>query len=130
MSKAVEQHSEVNNVLPSYKKMGYGVKLNFEKAKYMLGLNLFQAKDNLNSFPKSLDSLMISPQENLVIGAEVRIRPLKGLELSSELATSALTRDSRDSTPKPRHTNFLGWLSKANHTTSFYTAFKMQMNYT
>lgn len=129
LNRAVEYDPMVNNAQPGYKRMGYGAKVGYEKAKYMLGLTMFRAKDELNSLSNKPDSLMIFPQQNLVMGWEAKVKPLKGLELSTEFATSGMTRDLRDTTDRESR-NYLGWLSKGNGSTAYYNAFKAGMNYT
>lgn len=130
LNKAVEENYKLNEGSPGYKRMGLGLKLGFERSRYTVGLNIFHAKDLINSISKNLDSLMIYPQENLVLGTEAKFCVMKGLELSTELATTALTRDLRDSTQKIKSNNILQWLSRARNSTSYYTAFNMQIKYT
>lgn len=129
LNKAVEYNPLIINDQPGYKRMGYGAKIGYEKTKYMLGLTLFKAKDELNSLTNRPDSLMIYPQENLVISWEAKVEPMKGLALSTEFATSGITRDLRDTTAGENQ-NYLSWLSKGNGSAAYYNAFKTQMNYT
>ncbi|QPH39452.1 TonB-dependent receptor [Pedobacter endophyticus] len=129
LNKAVEYDPMVNNAQPGYKRMGYGAKVGFEKTKYMVGLTVFRAKDEISSLVNRPDSLLIFPQSNLVMSWEARVKPMKGLELSTEFATSGLTRDLRDTSEKAGRRNYLNLLSKGNASTAYYNAFKSQLNY-
>jgi len=130
LQQAVEYDPLIHNAQPGYRRMGYGAKLGYEKQKYILGLTVFQAKDDISSLTTRPDSLLIYPQQNLVMSWEAKVRPMKGLELSTEFATSGLTRDMRDTSMKVGSKSYLGWLSKTNSSTAYYNAFKTQMNYT
>ncbi len=131
LNKAIEYDPMLSGSAQSvYKRMGYGAKIGYEKTTYMIGLTIFHAKDEINSLVKKPDSLLIYPQQNLVIGWEAKLKPMKGLELSAELATSGLNRDLRDTVRKIDHKNYVGWLSKENSSTVYYNAFKTSMNYT
>lgn len=131
LNKAVEYNPLVNQTQPGYKRIGYGAKVGYEKASYMLGLTMFKAEDELNSLSNKPDSLMIYPKQNLVMSWEAKVKPLKGLELSTEFATSSITKDLRDTTTRHNKANtFLSRISTVNGSTVYYNAFKTQMNYT
>src|SRR3954464_7229029 len=112
--------------------MGYGVKTVYEKRWFKAGVNAFYAKDDAGSLSIAPDSLLIYPQENLSVDYELALKPVKGMELSAELANSALTRDIRTVEGKEPATNagVMQQLIKGNASTTVYTAFKSQLNYT
>ena len=61
---------------------------------------------------------------------EAEVKPLKGLEFSTEFATSSITKDLRDTTTRHNKANtFLSRISTVNGSTVYYNAFKTQMNY-
>lgn len=114
----------------SYKRFGYGARLNFVKKRYKLGMIVFAAKDKVNSLILKPDSLNILPQQNLVVSWTGSVMPTKDLELTAEYATSALTRDLRDNT-KLSNTgkSVLKGIFNTKNSTSFYNAIKANLNY-
>lgn len=117
---------------PAYKRYGYGTKIGFEKTKYRLGLILFGAKDYLNSSLSAVaaDSLNVFPQKNLVVSVNGSYMPSKNYEFNAEYSTSALTKDSRDSTSSEfEGNNFLKNVFAVKSSTTFYSAVKVSMNY-
>ncbi|MBC6111327.1 hypothetical protein ACFOG5_08880 [Pedobacter fastidiosus] len=130
LQRAVDYEPLNRNAQPGYRRMGYGTKLGYEKKNYTLGLTVFHAKDDQNSLVNRPDSLLIFPQQNLVMSWESKVRPMPGLELSGEFATSALTRDLRDTSSRKENHNYLSLLSKGNGSTSYYSAYKTQLSYT
>lgn len=129
LNKAVVYQPMVNNSLPVYQRLGYGTKIGYEQDKYMFGLTVFGAKDDIGSLVSSPDSLLIFPQQNLVLSWEAKLKPIKGLELTAEFATSALTRDRRDTGQRADNRNYLKLLAKSNRSTAYYNALKTQLNY-
>lgn len=116
------------NVLPVYRRIGYGAKLGYHQRIYRISVSAFAAKDVQNSLSLPPDSLLIFPGQNLALHYEVGIQPLKGLDLTAGYATSVLTRDVRDSTEN--HNNGLAKaFVKGNGSTAVYHALKTQLNY-
>ncbi|WP_205513253.1 hypothetical protein [Longitalea arenae] len=133
LQKAVAYDSANKNALPAYKRMGYGIKTVYEKKWWKAGINAFYAKDNANSLAYQPDSLQIYPQQNLAIAYELGLKPVKGMELSAELASSAITRDTRTNNIKEEVATGDGLMKKlinGNSSTTVYQAFKGQLNYT
>ena len=132
LQKAVPYDSTNKNALPAYQRMGYGVKTVYEKRWFRAGINAFYAKDNAGSLAVAPDSLLIYPQENLAIDYELALKPVKGMELSAELANSAITRDIRtvDGKEPATNTGIMQQLIKGNASTTVYQAFKSNLNYT
>lgn len=132
LQKAVQYDSTNKNALPAYQRMGYGVKTVYEKRWFKAGINAFYAKDDAHSLAIAPDSLLIYPQENLAIDYELALKPVKGMELSAELANSAITRDIRtvDGKEPAANTGMMQKLIRGNASTTVYQAFKSQLNYT
>jgi hypothetical protein len=131
LQKAVAYDSTNKNALPAYERMGYGIKTVYEKKWWRAGVNAFYAKDKAGSLSSPPDSLQIYPQQNLAIDWELGLRPVKGMEISAELANSALTRDTRTVKEQPAGAgNLMSKLVNGNSATSVYQAFKSQLNYT
>lgn len=131
LQRAVQLDSLTQPNPPAYERMGYGAKLTWQQKAVRLGVIVFGAKDDVNSLRVKPDSLQILPQQNLVISWIGSVKPTKGMELSAEYATSALTRDIRDSTPhKDEAGNYIQYLMNSRNSTSYYKAVKLQLNYT
>ena len=115
---------------PAYKRFGYGTKIGVEKTKYKLGIIIFAAKDYENSLAVKPDSVNVFPQKNLVISANGSYMPSKNFEISAEYATSALTKDSRDTTTSVfEGNNLLKNVFSVKNSTTFYNALKANLNY-
>ncbi|BAV06500.1 hypothetical protein SAMN05421788_107164 [Filimonas lacunae] len=128
LQKAVLYDSATNNT-PYFERWGYGGKINYQQKLYRLGVSAFYAKDKTGVPQPILDSLLIYPQQNLSVNYELYFKPAKGMDVSVEYATSALTNDIRDSiAQKNRH--YLSSLIQGNSSTAIYHAYKAQLNYT
>lgn len=80
--------------LPTYKRMGYGVKIGVGTSSNYLDLMAFKAKDNPNSLDIP-DSLGITPGENLVLGLSGKATLWQKFSFGLDGAASAYTRDLR-----------------------------------
>ncbi|OQP43191.1 hypothetical protein A4H97_11260 [Niastella yeongjuensis] len=127
LQKAVAYDSG-SNILPVYRRMGYGVKLGYNQKLYRVAVSAFAAKDVQNSLLVPPDSLLIFPGKNLAIHYEAALQPLKGLEVSAGYATSVLTRDIRDTTEN-HNKGITNAFTGGNGSTAIYHALKGQLNY-
>ncbi|MDE5639561.1 MAG: hypothetical protein K2I47_07220, partial [Odoribacter sp.] len=110
----------------AYRRMGYGIKLDYEKERYSVGVSVLHAHDDPRSLRRSLDSLQIYPQSNLAVGIEAVLKLLENLTLSMEYGVSSLTRDVRLASAKKD----LGtWLLIRNASTIHYHAIKVSADY-
>lgn len=131
LQKAVEYRPENGQTLATYKRFGYGAKVNYDNNSYKWGFSIFKAKDVLGSLEFKPDSLQIYPQQNTAVSIEESMPLVKNLVLTSEYAISALTRDIR--APKYADSNKVDWLVKlfgGSTATNIYKAYKTQLNYT
>lgn len=126
LQRAVEYDS-ANTIVPaSYQRMGYGVKVRYDKEDHYVGMNIFAAKDNVSSLQWQPDSLNIFPQGNVALGWEGGMKIADNLTLSGEYGLSLFTRDIRS----PREGASLPNKVFSNRTsTHTYHAFKMEANY-
>jgi hypothetical protein len=128
--KAVEMDTTKENVKPAYKRMGYGVKAGYGNGGNFADLIIFHAQDEINSIRSIRDTLSVLPEENLVISIAAGKTFFDHFVLKSELAASALSRDSRIS-----ETNNDSPLAKAHFlykprlSSSYYKAFKTSFDY-
>lgn len=127
--KAVQYDSASAN-LPSYERIGYGVKAQFMHENNSVQVTLFHAEDE-NEFLGSIpDSLQLHPQENLVISLAASTILFSKFLLKGEIASSAVSSDI-NSLPEARD-NFIGYLSPlytSRITSSFYNAWKANLDY-
>lgn len=131
LQRAVQLDSLTQPNPPAYERWGYGSRLTWQDKSLKFGLIVFGAKDNTNSLAVKPDSLGILPQQNMVISWIASVKPAKNMELSGEYATSALTRDLRDTTMhKDDAGNLIQYLMTSRNSTSYYHAEKVQLNYT
>jgi hypothetical protein len=125
--KAVEYDAEAPSVLPSFKRMGYGVKAGKSGEKYQIVINMLSAKDELASLAIAPDSFGISPMENLAGSISFLLKPVSFIEIGGEYALSFLTSDMRvgECAENGLHK---GW-NGSNLTTSDYRAYKANLDY-
>lgn len=131
LQKAVEYDTSNRSVMPTYKRVGHGFKVNYDDGPFKWGVSVFQAKDVLNSLAVKPDSVAIYPQQNTAVSGELAFPIVKNLVLATEYAVSALTSDTR--APEHADSSRSSWLVKltGNKTsTNIYKAVKSGLNYT
>jgi hypothetical protein len=110
--------------------MGYGVKASYITGRDFVDLILFHAEDDINSISYVPDSLNILPQENLVVSIGAGKSIFKNFLLKAELATSALSNDTRaEETDLSHPMAKTGFLYSPRLSSSFYNAFKTSLDY-
>ncbi|MBP4137972.1 TonB-dependent receptor [Flavobacterium geliluteum] len=124
-----EYNSAYPDLLPTYKRFGYGFKTNYALEKITLGVTFFKAKDEINSISNPVPfELGIAPKENTAISFETGFKLFQKLQVSTEFANSSITEDTRiidGSKAKGIAALFLS----PNNTTASYNAFKGQLVY-
>ncbi len=135
LAKAVERASSDGLVFaqPTFKRIGYGTKIGYEKDDVSTHLILFSANDDENSIPvtDSLD-LEVKPQSNFVIGFLTRFKLMKLFTFDIDFAHSMFTRDA--TAPETAFNNFsfsnnLGGLFTNNASSSFTNALQSKFTY-
>ena len=81
--------------VPSYKRMGYGIKFGYEKGASGILVNLFNAKDYENSIREVPADALMHPMQNLAIGFSGRTSLFGHIALEGEYAISILNSDIR-----------------------------------
>jgi hypothetical protein len=129
--KAVEPDTmNVQNAVPSFKRMGYGVKASYGEEGNFVDISLFHAKDDIHSISFVPDSLLILPEENLVVSIGAGKTFLEKFLLKAELASSALTRDLRgEETDADQLLGKASFLYTSRTSSSYYKAFKTSLDY-
>ncbi len=116
LQKAVEFGEGNGNIQAAYKRMGAGVRIDYERPKYKLGVTLFSASDDKHSILPPPDSLGIMPQSNLAGSVSVGLNLIDNMQLTMEYGISFLNRDIR--------------VSNNDITDANYDALKLLLNYT
>lgn len=125
--KAVEYDEAQPAFLPTYKRMGYGIKAARIKENYQVAINIFGAKDKISSLVIPPDSLGVTPIENLASSFSFMYKPVKFIEFSGEYGLSMLTTDMRS--VEHDMGGILGLWSGSNMSSAIYHAFKAQLSY-
>lgn len=85
----------VHGMEPQYARYGTGFKVDYAFDKGEAGINLFYARDNSDAPMPDIDSLGITPQENLILGSHVGLKVVQGLKFNADVSTSLLSNDQR-----------------------------------
>ena len=90
---------EGTQLLETYKRNAAAVKIGFGSKRNNFNLIGFRAKDDISSADLSLiDPLLVRPEENIVVGTEFSISPIKQVRIHASAAGSALT-SNQESVP-------------------------------
>jgi len=85
------------NLIPSFRRSGAGIKAGFGEEDNYIDLIVFKAKDRIESLSELSSSLRPLPQENAVIALSTRKKFLTNFDLNFDIALSAFTRNTNDS---------------------------------
>ncbi|EKT4552042.1 hypothetical protein JE945_001185 [Flavobacterium psychrophilum] len=125
--KAIEV-SESANKVPTFQRMGYGVKVGYLQEKYKLEWIGFYAKDNINSIESNFDEAGIAPKENIVNSLNFSSTLITNVDFNVEYALSMLSEDTRANLRQSN--NKLNELFSTRENTSIMKAVKASVNYT
>ena len=126
------QYQDTLNTGPTFKRMGYGYRVEYNIGKLLVGTTLFKAKDIESTLPlgyRSFDDQVINPLENTVAGFHFGATLVGGLQLSGEYANSLITRDNSTLNTKVKSKSLAGLFQSSNSTTESNNAFKAKVNY-
>ncbi|MCC9063562.1 hypothetical protein [Flavobacterium piscisymbiosum] len=117
------------DVVPTYKRYGYGFKTTYDFEKIKLGITLFKAKDEISSLHNPIPfELSITPKENVAVSFETSFTLAKKLQFFTEYANSSITEDTRN-TNRGKANGIASFLLNQNSTSTSYNAFKGQLVY-
>lgn len=130
LQKAVEPDTILGNKA-AYQRMGYGIKASYRKSADHIDLILFRAKDDASSISSMLWEEEVLPEENLVLSIAAGKLLFNRLNLTGELAGSAITRDSRaeESEAHQKIFGYAGKLFTPRISSAYYKAYKAGLNY-
>jgi|WetSurMetagenome_2_1015567.scaffolds.fasta_scaffold85627_1 hypothetical protein len=125
-----------NTLPPAYERWGYGFKAGYRfspanNTTANLALILFHAKDKAGSLNFVPDS-SVYPGENLVVGTNMDLTFAGHYNLSVEVSSSAVNRNTLSNLDKGYEQNWnkvMGSLIGSNGTTEFYSAYRLNANY-
>lgn len=80
-------------ILPSFKRIGYGLKIGYGKEKSYFNLSIFRGKDDPNSLKHLPNFQTIKPMDNVSFGPSFKVTILKRWYIESEAALSIITRN-------------------------------------
>ncbi|NDV78145.1 hypothetical protein [Dysgonomonas sp. 511] len=125
--KKVDYSVENPEIMPNYKRMGYGLKAEYDTDKYAVGVTYFGAKDCKDEDMRiTFDSLGVMPMQNSVLAFNTRISLVSNLTLIAEYAISILTRDQN--APKESG-GLVNNIFNKRTSTNTYNAFNARINY-
>ena len=124
--KAIEV-SESANKVPTFQRIGYGVKVGYLKEKYKLEWIGFYAKDNINSINSNFDKAGIAPNENIVNSLNFSSTLITNVDFNIEYALSMLSEDTRAGLLQTE--NKLDKIFSTRENTSMMKAVKASVNY-
>jgi hypothetical protein len=128
--KAVRLDTSNVNSVPAFQRMGGGVKVTLGSAKNNVDLILFKAVDQISSNADVLLNNEITPEENLVLGANVNLSVGERLVLKSEISTSALSSDVQaDEVEAQNLYRKIDFAFRTRTSSWFYNAFKSSLTY-
>ena len=125
--KRVDYDYDEPAIMPNYKRMGYGAKLQYDEEKYSVGMIYFGAHDQKeDKMYHTLDSLGIPPAKNTALSWNATLNLIENMSFNVEYAMSFFTRDSR--APKESN-NFIDDIFARKTSTSVYHAINARVNY-
>ncbi len=115
--------------IPSYQRMGYGLKVGYEQEKYSAGIIVFYAKDDINSIGTVPDEEELTAKENMVLSLEASYKISENLQLHSTYATSGITQDLRAESLDQWKRNLAGLLFNERASTEYFDAIRAGLDY-
>jgi|LGOV01.1.fsa_nt_gb hypothetical protein len=133
LQKEIMPNSDIEiEVLPVYKRLGAGAKIQVGTNSRYIKTIVFKAWDDKNSLPALPDSLGVVPQDNLVLGIEAGASFFNRFRLQVEYAASALTMNGFSQDYSPENVNVFGYMGSLfpyKSSTTVNNAFKSSLNY-
>ena len=123
------EDTEDSRTVPAFKRMGYGLKTEYETEKYKVGVIGFYAKDAITSIDSVPEQKNVLPKENLVLSIEGAYKINNNFDVFAEYASSAITQDLRAQDGNGGKGGMAGLLFNSKISTEYYTALKAGVNY-
>ncbi len=79
---------------PSYRRLGGGLKFDYLNKNIDASINIFKAKDDINSLSfNPTDSIYVKPQDNITGSAMINLKVINNFSITAEYAISAINHD-------------------------------------
>lgn len=130
LMKAVPEDTTRQDNIPSYKRMGGGMKVTLGDSEKFIDLIVFKAMDDESSLatPPVLND--VDPEENLVLGVGVGSTFFRRLTFKGELSSSAITKDIRSESVIANNLyDKIHFAFRPRASSSFYNAYKGSLQY-
>ncbi len=117
---------------PTYKRMGYGTKIEYNPGNFLAGITLFKASDDVSTIPelrRIYNKQVINPQDNMVVSLNFGTTLFHALQFNVEYANSVITKDQKPEYEQVKIRTLAGMFMRGNATTESYNAFKTNINY-
>jgi hypothetical protein len=118
---------------PTFKRMGYGLKVAYNPGNFIAGVTIFKSDDFANTIPIekriSKKSGILSPENNMVIALNFGTTLFHALQFNAEYSNSVITKDKGTFYDKVRLRTLAGVFTQANATSQSFNAFKANVNY-
>jgi hypothetical protein len=130
LRKAVEPDSLSEENQSSFKRLGYGLKVNYGDANRFAEFSFFRAKDDPTSITYVPENENILPEENLVFSVGGGFTLLQKLNVKAEWANSGITLDTRAQETEGHDVfSVTGNLFTPRLSSSYYQALKSSIAY-
>ncbi|MCP4460097.1 MAG: hypothetical protein GY816_19045 [Cytophagales bacterium] len=127
---SIPQNRAVNqSFVPSFNRLGGGVKIGYGTEQNYLDIAVFRAKDDKDSWTTIPDSSTVFPGENMAIGLVGKMSLVKNLSISGEFGRSAYTTDVRDDVISNKAAIFSTLGFKSRNSTIIRNALKFSGTY-
>jgi len=115
---------------PAFERFGYGLKTEFIKEKWELGMTSFYAKDAINSIDSIPETKNILPQENFAVSVRGKVKLNKNWSLSAEYASTTITKDLRSPESSSEEFGLTSVFIKNTSSTANFDAVNANIGYT
>lgn len=123
------EYDENEQTVPTFQRMGYGLKAAYAKDRYSTGMTIFYAKDNPNSIGTIPSEQEMAPKENMVLSFEGGYKIMEDLQMNVEYAASAMTQDMRAEELNVNKGNLAGLLLYKRASTQYFNAIRAGLDY-
>lgn len=118
---------------PTFKRMGYGTKIEYNPGNFLAGITVFKSHDYASSVPETQrnnpSTGLITPEDNLVIALNFGTTLFHALQLNVEYSNSVITKDKSEFYEKTKIKSLAGLFAQTNATSESYNAFKTKLGY-
>ncbi len=121
-----------SSIIPSFKRMGYGIKAGYADGNDQLHIIIFGARDQINSINYVPEEENILPEENLVVSLIGSKQFLQYFVFNAEYAISGITKDTRSTEVDIDNNRFfdnVGGLYTPRLSSAYYNAIKSGLSY-